>query len=239
MKAFCLGAAGKISRESVLDLVEYSDFSEITIGDVNEEAGREVVAWLEAANDGSKEINFKKVNFVTDPEGTVEAMRGSDIVLDGTPISFNDRSTPCIAEAGCNGINLNGCGAEWDSDEAFKAIGKVHVPGMGMTSSAAAEEASQQMQQQQQQQMATITTTAAPPPPATSLSLARTLRSLGLRRTRLPAVAFTEFRRARILKRMSRARQLRLLESLARGLPAGPPGVSRIEQLSVRALALG
>ena len=54
------------------------------------------------------------------------------------------------------------------------------VPGMGMTSSAAAEEASQQMQQPHQQQMTTITTTAAPPPPATSLSSARTLRSLGL-----------------------------------------------------------
>ena len=33
MKVFCLGAAGRISRESVLDLVQHSDFDTITIGD--------------------------------------------------------------------------------------------------------------------------------------------------------------------------------------------------------------
>jgi hypothetical protein len=29
MKVFCLGAAGRISRESALDLVQYSDFDKI------------------------------------------------------------------------------------------------------------------------------------------------------------------------------------------------------------------
>ena len=37
MKVFCLGAAGRISRESALDLVQYSDFEKITIGDYNYE----------------------------------------------------------------------------------------------------------------------------------------------------------------------------------------------------------
>ena len=37
MKVFCLGAAGRISRESALDLVQYSDFEKNTIGDYNYE----------------------------------------------------------------------------------------------------------------------------------------------------------------------------------------------------------
>ena len=62
----------------------------------------------------------------------------------------------------------------------------------------------------------------------------RALRALGLRRTRLPGVAFTNFRRGRILGRVSRGRRARLLESLGRGLP---DSVSRGERLAVFALA--
>lgn len=62
----------------------------------------------------------------------------------------------------------------------------------------------------------------------------RTLRALGLRRRRLPAVAFTGFRRGRLLTAIGPRRRARLLASLAEGLPAG---VSRREQLAVFALA--
>lgn len=43
MKVFCLGGAGNICREAVLDLVQYSGFEKITIADFNEEEGRKVV----------------------------------------------------------------------------------------------------------------------------------------------------------------------------------------------------
>ena len=46
MKIFCLGAAGKISRESVLDLLQSKKITRVTIADNNEETGREVVSWL-------------------------------------------------------------------------------------------------------------------------------------------------------------------------------------------------
>ena len=128
MKVLCLGSAGKISRESVNDLVEFSDFDKITVADCNEAVGREVVNWL---ND--TRVDFKKVDFLSDRAAAIELMRQYDIVMDGTPISLNGRSTSCIAEAGVHGINLNGCGAEWDSDQTFKDHGKIHVPGMGMT----------------------------------------------------------------------------------------------------------
>ena len=128
MRILCLGAAGKISRESVNDLVEFSDFDKITVADCNEKEGCEVLEWL---ND--TRVDFQRVDFLHDRDAAVKLMREYDIVMDGTPISLNDRSTSCIADAGVHGINLNGCGAEWAFDRQFKEHGKTCVAGMGMT----------------------------------------------------------------------------------------------------------
>jgi len=127
MKVLCLGGAGKICREAAYDLVEFSDFEKITIGDYNGKAGREVVQGL---ND--PRVDFKKID-VNNKKETVKLMRQYDIVMDGTTISLNDRSTACIAQAGCHGINLNGFGEEYKYDRQFKDRGKTHVPGFGMT----------------------------------------------------------------------------------------------------------
>ncbi|WP_042352664.1 saccharopine dehydrogenase family protein [Bacillus massiliigorillae] len=127
MKVFCLGGAGKICREAILDLVKYSSFEQITVGDFNEEEGRKVVEWL---ND--PRVDFIKVN-VFNHEETVKQMRGYDIVMDGTTITLNGYSTACIAEAGCHGINLNGFGEEDRSHDVFIEHGKTCLPGFGMT----------------------------------------------------------------------------------------------------------
>lgn len=127
MKVFCLGGAGRICRESALDLVEFSDFERITIGDYDEKAGQEVVAWLD-----DPRVDFRRVN-IRDKQGAVAVMKGYDIVMDGTTITLNGLSTACIAEAGCHGINLNGFGEEYAFDPLFKAHAKTHVPGFGMT----------------------------------------------------------------------------------------------------------
>jgi len=127
MKILCLGCAGAISRESVLDLVQTSSFEKITIADCNETAGKEVAAWL---NDSR--VAFEVVD-VYDKEAAVRLIREYDIVLDGTPISVNLQSTLCIAEAEVHGINLNGMGCEWVYDDSFKASNKTLIPGFGMT----------------------------------------------------------------------------------------------------------
>ncbi|MGE5704168.1 MAG: saccharopine dehydrogenase family protein [Clostridia bacterium] len=127
MKIFCLGGAGNICREAVLDLVQHSEFQTITIGDFNEEEGRKLVASL---ND--PRVDFVKVN-VRDHAATVAQMKGYDIVMDGTTITLNGLSTACIAEAGCHGVNLNGFGDEDASDAIFRKNGKTCVPGFGMT----------------------------------------------------------------------------------------------------------
>lgn len=127
MKVFCLGGAGKICREAILDLVQYSSFEKITVADFNEAEGRKVVEWL---ND--PRVDFIKVN-VFDHDDTVAKMRGYDIVMDGTTIKLNGYSTACIADAGCHAINLNGFGEENRSHKVFLENGKTCLPGFGMT----------------------------------------------------------------------------------------------------------
>lgn len=127
MKVLCLGGAGKICREAALDLVQFSDFERITIGDHDEKAGEEVVTWLK-----DERVDFRKIN-IKDRAASVRIMRDYDIVMDGTTITLNGLSTACIAEAGCHGINLNGFGEEYPHDPVFKANGRTHVPGFGMT----------------------------------------------------------------------------------------------------------
>ena len=127
VKALCLGGAGRICRESVLDLAQFSDFEQITVADVNEPEGRAVAA---ACDD--PRVDFLRVD-VADGPAAVTAMRGYDIVLDGTTIALNGRTTAMIAEAGCHAVNLNGFGEEDASGPVFRAHDRTCVPGFGMT----------------------------------------------------------------------------------------------------------
>lgn len=127
MKVFCLGGAGKICRESTLDLVQHSSFEKITVADFNEEEGRRVAKWLD-----DPRVDFVKVD-VNNYDDTVKKMKGYDIVMDGTTIAQNGMSAKCIADAGCHGVNLNGFGDENKHDHIFKKNKKTMVPGFGMT----------------------------------------------------------------------------------------------------------
>lgn len=127
MKVFCLGAAGKISRESVLDLVQHSSFEKITIGDYNLEEAEKVAEWLD-----DDRIDVVRID-VNNVEEAAELMRGYDVVMDGTQITLNGKSTECIAKAGCHGVNLNGFGEENQWSDLFEKAGKTCVPGFGMT----------------------------------------------------------------------------------------------------------
>lgn len=127
MKVMVLGGAGRISREAVLDLAEYGDFARITVADVDGGAAAEV-----AASAGDPRVDSAVVDLM-DEAAAIDAMREYDIVLDGTTISLNDRSTRCIAAAGCHGVNLNGFGDEYRYDDVFARNGRICVPGFGMT----------------------------------------------------------------------------------------------------------
>lgn len=80
MKAICLGGAGRIARESLFDLVEFSDFEKITVADYDEAEGRKVAQWL---ND--PRVDFVRVD-VTDHDAPASVLKGYDVALDGTTI---------------------------------------------------------------------------------------------------------------------------------------------------------
>ena len=127
MKIFCLGGAGRISREAVHDLVTHSEFEQIVIGDYNLEAAREVMLWLNDPRLSAVRVDVRNV-----PE-TAALMKGFDVVMDGTGIALNGSSTECIARAGCHGVNLNGFGEENRWAHLFEQAGRTCVPGFGMT----------------------------------------------------------------------------------------------------------
>jgi lysine 6-dehydrogenase len=127
MKVFCLGGAGRICRETAYDLVHFSDFEKITIGDVSLKLAQEVADWLDDPRVDAAAID------VTNPNEAAKILADYDVVVDGTTIKLNRLSTECIAEAGVHGVNLNGFGEEFEFDDVFKAKGRVCVPGFGMT----------------------------------------------------------------------------------------------------------
>ena len=102
MQILCIGGGGRICREAVLDLVQFSDFRRTTVADCDARAAGEVVRWLDDPRVDAATVD------VNDRRATVDLMRGYSLVVDGLPISRNDRSAQCMLEAGVHGINLNG-----------------------------------------------------------------------------------------------------------------------------------
>ncbi|MBW2122649.1 MAG: saccharopine dehydrogenase NADP-binding domain-containing protein, partial [Deltaproteobacteria bacterium] len=128
MKILCVGAAGQISRESLKDLIEFGDFDQITIGDVNEEAARQV----------REEVGDQRVDFVhldiTDTAGSVEVMRGYDVVMAGLPIALDTLLVDAVMAAGVSGLDVTGMGQTYfDYDTRARQAGIIFVPGVGMT----------------------------------------------------------------------------------------------------------
>jgi lysine 6-dehydrogenase len=127
MRIFAIGGAGKICRESALDIVRFGTFDQLTIGDNNINAAQESARWLNHPN-----VDYAYIN-VKNKKESVALLSDYDIVIDGTTITLNAMSTECIALANCHGVNLNGFGEEYQYNDIFKSNGKIMVPGFGMT----------------------------------------------------------------------------------------------------------
>jgi len=128
-KVLSIGGAGKICREALADLVvttTANEVSGITVGDLDEEAGSEVVKLL---ND--PRIDFKRVD-VNKTDELIKLMKQYDLVMSGTSLGLNPTVMSCAAMAGIPGISLTGFGG-WELDQEFKDCGRIFTPGIGMT----------------------------------------------------------------------------------------------------------
>ncbi len=129
-KVYCLGGAGKICGEAIRDLAAYTtaeEVSQIVVADVNLAVAQALVEEI-----GDPRLSAESADLFQE-EATIARMREFDFVMDGTTIKLNDRSTRCIAKAGCSGINLNGFGEEYKYTDLFAQNDQVHIPGFGMT----------------------------------------------------------------------------------------------------------
>ena len=83
MKVLSLGGAGAVCRHATRDLAEYSDYSEIIIGDYNLAAAEAL-----AADIGDPRVKTIKVD-ANDYDGLVKLFRKVDIVLNGLPWEYD------------------------------------------------------------------------------------------------------------------------------------------------------
>ena len=75
MKILCLGGAGKICRESIYDLIQTSDFEQITIADPNQTEAEIVIEWLDDSR-----VDFIRID-VSDTREVIDITRGYNVVM--------------------------------------------------------------------------------------------------------------------------------------------------------------
>ena len=127
MKVLSLGGAGAVCQHATRDLAQYSDFTEIIIGDYDLTAAETL-----AADIGDPRIKTLKVD-ASDYEGLVKLFKGVDVVLNGLPWKYDLAVTKACVEAGVSGLDVSTEETQWDLNAAAEEKGIVFIPGMGAT----------------------------------------------------------------------------------------------------------
>jgi saccharopine dehydrogenase-like NADP-dependent oxidoreductase len=91
MKVLSLGGAGAVCQYTTRDLAEFSDFSEIVIGDVNVEAAEKL-----AADIGDPRLKVLRVD-AEDYDGLVTTFKDFDIIVNGLPWRYDLAVTKALA----------------------------------------------------------------------------------------------------------------------------------------------
>jgi len=127
MKVLSLGGAGAVCRHSTRDLVEYSDFDQIVIGDYNTSAAERLAAELDDPRVVVLKVDANRY------EELVRIFREFDVVLNGLPWKYDLVVTRACVEAGVSGLDVSTEESQWDFDAAAKEKGIVFIPGLGAT----------------------------------------------------------------------------------------------------------
>ncbi len=127
MKILALGGAGAVCRHSTRDLVEYSNFNEIVIGEYNIAAAEKL-----AADIGDPRLKILEINAENYAE-LVAAFRGFDVILNGLPWKYDLAVTKACVEVGVNGLDVSTEEDQWSFDATAKEKGMIFIPGVGAT----------------------------------------------------------------------------------------------------------
>ena len=102
MRITVLGGAGKMSCIAVQDLAQDQRVDEVVIADLNIEQAKIVADYIK-----SPKIKIRQVD-VNDPEGMVEALKGSDTCLNGTVYNTNLPVMEACLKAGVHYTDMGG-----------------------------------------------------------------------------------------------------------------------------------
>jgi len=102
MRITVLGGAGKMACISVQDLAQDQRVDEVVIADLNLEQAKIVADYI-----NSPKIKIRQVD-VNDPEGMVEALKGSDTCLNGTVYNTNLPVMDACLKAGVHYTDMGG-----------------------------------------------------------------------------------------------------------------------------------
>lgn len=127
MRVLSLGGCGAVCQHATRDMVEFSSFDEIVIGDFNVGAAEKL-----AAEKGDPRVKALKVD-ANDYGGLVNLFKDFDLILNGLPFKYDLAVTKACVEAGVNGLDVSTEERQWDYDTAAKDKGIVFVPGVGAT----------------------------------------------------------------------------------------------------------
>ncbi len=127
-KILVLGGVGAMANETTRDLVETSQFDEITIADIN----------IAKAKIFADELNDRRLKVVSmdanDVSSLVKLMQGYDMVANGLPRIYLEKATMAAIEAKVNITDLISPSAETlGMDEKAKAADISAVGGVGIT----------------------------------------------------------------------------------------------------------
>ena len=127
MKVLSLGGAGAVCEHSTRDLVEFSDFEEIVIGDYNIEAAEKLANELD-----DPRVKARKVD-AEDYGSLVKLFKGFDVILNGLPWKYDLAVTQACVEVGVSGLDVSTEETQWDYDAAAKEKDIIFIPGVGAT----------------------------------------------------------------------------------------------------------
>jgi lysine 6-dehydrogenase len=127
MRVLSLGGAGAVCQHATRDLAEFSDFTEIVIGDYDIAAAEQLAAEI-----GDPRIKVQRVD-AEDYAGMVQLFREFDVILNGLPWKYDLVVTKACVEAGVSGLDVSTEEDQWSYDAAAREKGIVFIPGMGAT----------------------------------------------------------------------------------------------------------
>jgi saccharopine dehydrogenase-like NADP-dependent oxidoreductase len=127
MKVLSLGGAGAVCQHTTRDLAEFSDFSEIVIGDVNVEAAEKLAAEI-----GDPRLSVIRVD-AEDYGSLVSTFKDFDIIVNGLPWRYDFDVTKACVEVGVSGLDVSTEEEQWDFHQTAKDKDIIFIPGGGAT----------------------------------------------------------------------------------------------------------